>query len=221
MGHYKDMTGEKYGRLTVLEYAGNRQELTGSSNRDAMWRCRCDCGKVIVTGRSNLITGNTVSCGCYNREINLKRLITHGESKSRLYKCWEAIIQRTLNPKNVSYKKHYGSKGITVCDEWRKYENFAKWAKENGYRDDLTIDRIDPTKGYEPSNCRWATYKEQNNHLSRNHYITLWGRTQTMKQWADELGYSYGTIVSRICRYGWPPEKAFTTPTKGMMQNVG
>ena len=209
---YKDITGLKFGRLTALECLGSRKQLFGSSNRDAMWRCRCECGKEIITGLSNLRSGNTVSCGCYCREVNLKRITTHGESNTRLYKCWEAIIQRTKPNVCESYYPHYGAKGITVCDEWRKYEAFSAWAKANGYRDDLTIDRIDASKGYSPDNCRWATYTEQNNHLSRNRYITIDGETKTLAEWARYYNMPYQTVCSRIYALRWNIVKALTTP---------
>lgn len=211
---YKDITGQKFGRLTVLEYVGNRHELTGGSARDAMFKCQCDCGKIIITGSYNMRSGNTSSCGCYNREINLKRITTHGESKTRLYRCWEAMIQRTKPNVCKGYYKNYGSKGITVCDEWRKYETFAAWARANGYRDDLTIDRIDASKGYYPDNCRWATYTEQNNHLSRNRYITIDGKTKTLAEWARHFNIPYSTVCSRIYSRHWDAERALKPPSK-------
>lgn len=212
--HYKDITGMKFGRLTVLGFVGRRCDIGHGQNRDAMWRCRCECGNEIITGAYNLKSGNTTSCGCYNHEINLTRITTHGESNTRLYKCWEAIIQRTKPNVCKSYFKHYGSKGITVCEEWKKYENFAKWAKENGYRDDLTIDRIDPDKGYYPENCRWATWVEQNNHLSRNGYIEIDGETKTLAQWARHYGIKYGTVSGRLHNLHWDAHRALTEPVR-------
>lgn len=214
MRHYKDITGQKFGRLTVLEFAGRRNEIRHGKNRDAMWRCRCECGNGIVTGAHNLKSGNTVSCGCYGREQFIKMNTTHGESKTRLYTCWEAIIQRTKSNVCDGYYPHYGSKGITVCDEWKKYENFAAWARANGYRDDLTIDRIDADKGYYPENCRWATYTEQNNHLSRNRYIEIDGDTKTLAEWARHYGIVYQTVCSRIYHRHWDVERALTEPVR-------
>lgn len=117
---------------------------------------------------------------------------------------------RCTDTKNNKYYL-YGGRGITVCDEWQEFMPFYDWAMANGYKDDLTIDRIDSDKGYSPDNCRWATYKEQNNHLKRNHTITYNGISLTMKQWADKTGVPYQTLAKRINKLGWNTEKALTT----------
>jgi len=118
--------------------------------------------------------------------------------------------QRCKN-KNSSYYHIYGGKGVSVCNEWEDFESFFKWAMESGYKEGLTIDRINSDGNYEPSNCRWATQKEQQNNKSNNHVITYNGKTQTMKQWAEEIGMNYTTLVNRIVRNHWSVEKALTT----------
>lgn len=121
------------------------------------------------------------------------------------------MIQRCTNPKNTSYER-YGAKGVAVCDEWLDdFMNFYNWAMANGYRDDLTIDRIDNEKGYSPDNCRWATEKEQAYNKKSNRNLTYKGKTMTMAEWAKVIGISSSSLFGRMKR-GWSVEKALSTP---------
>lgn len=138
---------------------------------------------------------------------------THGMSKTRLYREWAGIIYRCTNPKCSSYDR-YGAKGVTFCEEWRKFEPFMEWALANGYADDLTIDRIDMSKGYEPSNCRWVSVREQNNNQAKTIWLTHDGKTMQLSYWADEIGMNKHTLYDRIFRHGWSVEKALTTPVR-------
>lgn len=149
------------------------------------------------------------------------------DTHSRLSSIYRSMKNRCYNQSSINYK-WYGGKGITVCSEWlnpertsvsnTKINNISKgflafrtWALSNGYKENLTIDRIDSNKGYSPDNCKWVTMKEQNNHTGHNHMCYYNGKTQTIKQWCEELGLNYSKTNQRIWR-GWSIEKAFTTP---------
>ena len=117
---------------------------------------------------------------------------------------------RCYNPKNKKYAL-YGAENKQVCDEWQEFEPFYEWAMENGYKENLTIERIDGTKGYNPKNCKWASYTEQNNNKRDNHYLTYNGETKTIAQWAREKDFPRSTIDNRL-RYGWNDDKILSTP---------
>ena len=156
-----DLTGQQFGRLTVVQRAE-----TGKRGH-ALWLCKCACGRETIVSSSSLRRGATKSWGCWHPEICRRRMIAintkHGGKGTRLYRIWHGMKQRCYNPKSDHYNLH-GGRGIGVCAEWlHDFAVFQKWALSHGYQDDLTIDRIDNDKGYQPDNCRWATVKEQNN----------------------------------------------------------
>ena len=139
---------------------------------------------------------------------------THGIRNTRIYEIWKDMKKRCFNPNCAAYHL-YGGRGIIVCEKWKdNVKDFYDWAMQNGYTDKLTLDRIDVNGNYEPSNCRWVTKKEQANNTRRNHQISYNGKTQTLQQWADELGISRVSLRHRICDYHWSIEKALTTPIR-------
>lgn len=202
-----DMTGQRFGRLVVLKISSERSE-TGK----IQWDCICDCGNTKKVVGTYLRSGRTKSCGCLSNETRRKSSTkTHGQSKKRIYREWVSMKKRC--DKTYHGHKGYYDKGITFCDEWNEFEVFYEWALANGYQDNLTLDRKDNDGNYEPSNCRWATPKEQANNKSNNVYIEYNGKIQTLKQWSEELELSYGMLKARHQR-GWMPPELFEPNTK-------
>ena len=198
MGAFIDMSGEVYGRLTVVK------PYDKTKDGKIRWLCQCECGNTALVTRRELKCGKTRSCGCYKRE----KMTKHGMFNTRLYRIYIGMKARCYNINATGYK-NYGGRGIKICSEWNNFENFYKWAMENGYSDNLTIDRLDVNGNYDPSNCRWATVKEQANNTRRNTMITIKGVTKSLSEWCEEKRTNYGRAEYRL-KAGYPIKKVFS-----------
>lgn len=209
-----DLTGKIFGRITVIKRAPK------DKRGECYWLCRCSCGNIKRVSGYKLRSGNTRSCGCLQNEIRKSGTLrrTHGMTNTRLYAIWSNMKSRCENPKNIEYAA-YGGRGISVCKEWHKFEAFYHWAISSGYRDNLTIDRINVNNGYLPGNCRWASSAEQSLNRTDNHFITAFGKKQTIKEWSLESGLKYDTIERRINQYGYTPEEAVSLPLWSKRRN--
>ena len=187
-----DLTGQKFGRLEVIS-----QEP--SKNGRAMWLCKCDCGSVAVVMGKLLRNGGTKSCGCFREENRSNLNKKHAQYKTRLYHIWQHMKARCNNEHNRKFPA-YGGRGIRVCEEWSEFLPFYEWAIANGYSDNLTIDRIDNNGNYEPSNCRWATNKEQQNNTRKNRLVSHNGEVFTVAQLAEKYGIKKATLWARAIR---------------------
>lgn len=204
----EDLTGQKFGRLTVLEFS-HRGKF-----RQSFWKCKCDCGNIVIVRAGQLKFGATKSCGCYQKDRASESSFKHGMNNTKIHNSWRGMRERCIN-KNNNHYKYYGGRGITVCDEWNNTDNgfinFYNWAMNNGYKDGLTIERIDVNGNYEPSNCKWITNKEQANNKSNTIYLEYNNKTQSLLDWCKELNLDYTLVKSRIKKYNWSIEKALTT----------
>lgn len=189
-----DLTGQRFGRLTVVRYSGS------DSNYRTRWECKCDCGNYKIVKTIDLTRGATRSCGCLRKEAvkNQKQMYPEDVRNKRLRYIWHGM-RRRCNDSKSNYFYRYGQRGIKVCDEWNNdYVAFARWALQNGYNDHLTLDRIDNDGNYEPSNCRWITEKEQHRNTSTCRYYTHNGVTKTLIEWAEEYGIHKNTLSQRL-----------------------
>lgn len=214
----QDLTGKKFGKLTVLKLEYKKAVVLKNGRKNGyvyFYLCECECGNKKIIQNTSLISGGTRSCGCITKArakilgLNSK---THGKTKTRLYKIWLKIKERCNNP-NSNRFNCYGQRGIKISKKWENdFLNFEKWALANGYQNNLTIDRIDNNKNYEPGNCRWVTQKTQQNNRRSNLNITYKNQTQTLAKWSEQLNINYDKLRQRILKLNWSIEKAFNTP---------
>lgn len=207
MGKFIDLTGQKFERLIVIKRVENNKF------NQTQWLCKCDCGNNVIVTTNSLKSKNTKSCGCLKKEqdkINIAKKI-HNMSNTRLYNIWKHMKNRCNCSTNKRHKFYY-DKGIKVCQEWENdFINFYNWAMQNGYKEDLTIDRIDNNKGYSPENCRWANYIQQNNNQSNNIKIEYKNKQYTLKELSRQYNIKRCTLYDRLKR-GWNIERILNTP---------
>lgn len=227
--------GDKFGSLEVINLTTGTRS-TGTKKYIAV--CRCDCGEQVDVERHNLVTGNSTKCNKCAIASRASYRHKHGNSYGFRYddplgyKCyctWSKIKRRCFNEKDKRYS-YYGGRGITVCDRWA--ESYESFLEDMGLppTKDHQIDRIDNDGDYGPNNCRWATRTENARNKRDNHYITAYGKTQTLSAWEEETGVKRETIAARIKHQNMSPEyamykgeyssaKAISTP-KGVFEGI-
>lgn len=222
-----DLTGKRFGKLTVVKFHGSYVE---GRRPGRYWECLCDCGKTSIVYGSNLKWGDSTSCGCMSSRHAIKDVNkSHGETagwKHKLrartteYQTWMGM-RRRCNDKAMENYERYGAKGITVCDRWMRgtedLSAFECFLQDMGRKPspELSLDRIDNSKGYFPENCRWATKEQQANNRDPSHnaiWLTYRGETQLLSYWAKKYGLRKETLRQRIRVFGWSVEKALTEP---------
>jgi hypothetical protein len=208
MAKTKNRIGERIGRLTIIAFDGIR-------NKNAHWKCKCDCGEMLISCGCNLKKGHTISCGCYRKEMAKTSRPIHGHclrySRTRTYYSWSGAKERCSRKKSKQFK-NYGGRGIKMCRRWlNSFKNFLKDMGEKPIG--KSIDRINNNGDYKPSNCRWATQKEQTNNTRKNHFLKFRGKKMSISQWAEEIGMKENTLYLRIHK-GWSIESALTRPVR-------
>lgn len=204
MGKLIDLTGQRFGRLVVLKENGR------SERGHVLWLCQCDCGNQCTALGYKLRIGEIQSCGCYRRESTGNKFRKYQSVNHRLYRIWKLMHSRCYTKSNPKYK-NYGARGIEIAPEWRvDFKAFELWALSHGYRDDLTIDRIDVNGPYSPDNCRWATNITQCNNKTDNVYLKYNGQEKSIAEWARLIGIKATTLYARI-HAGWSVEEALST----------
>jgi hypothetical protein len=186
-----DITGQRFGKLTVIKQDGRSKE------GGVLWLCSCECGGSITTRSNQLRQGRALSCGCSHTK--------HGFGYDPLYGVWRMMMKRCYDPSNKDYR-HYGARGIQVCPQWHLLDNFiADMRPRPGLG---TLERIDVNGPYIKSNCRWATQKEQTRNARSNIVLTYNGKSQCLGAWAEELGIKYHSLYHKVVTKKWPLEKA-------------
>lgn len=215
---FKNRVGQRFGRLLVIQQA---ECPSSRSRRTTFWRCRCDCGNIVDISSDSLRRGSTQSCGCLRKEMLAQRNKSHGMRDNALYSTWSGMIQRCTDTNTDKYPV-YGGRGIRVCAEWRRdfklFHDYVSQLSDYGKKG-YTLDRIDNDGNYEPGNIRWASPATQARNQHSNRMITHNGKTQCLRDWANELGINERTLASRLKKEG-DAERALTTPI-GPNRNSG
>jgi hypothetical protein len=209
----KDLTGKRYGNMVVTNLSHRYKRS------DWYWLCKCDCGNEFYAVGSNIQKGDHKSCGCYRKKVTSEKFKTHGDSDTRFFNIWCQMRNRTSKKTNPRYAD-YGGRGINVCERWLDYDNFKADMYESygahmkmyGEKN-TTIDRIDNDSNYEPGNCRWSTYAEQNRNRRNIRRLEYNGQLYCLTDLARKCCISRGTLTSRL-RRGMKLEEALQTPVK-------
>jgi hypothetical protein len=209
---YEDLRGKRFGRAVAIEYMG-----LDESKKRSLWKCVCDCGEEFICRKDSLKSGRIQSCGCLGKERRLESLTKHGMHKTKIYKVWTEMLQRCGNPNNQSYE-NYGGRGIKVHSKWHSFEGFWEDMK-SGYREDLSIDRIDNDGNYEPGNVRWATRIEQQSNLRTNVRYMFFGEEMTVGEAGRKFNVNHDALRARI-HSGTEPEKALLAMMGGAQNEV-
>lgn len=200
MGTLIDLTGQRFGRLTVLERS------VSNKHKQLRWRCRCECGNFCTPLGMTLRKGDTQSCGCLAKESIASVNYKHGKTRTSIYSIWRSMMQRCYDVNSQAYAR-YGARGITVCDAWHNFETFYADMGDKPAR--CSLERINNDASYSPKNVCWADSKQQANNRRSNVVLEFQGRRQTMQQWCDETGLKIGTVWARLNR-GWSVDRALT-----------
>lgn len=213
MAAFMDLSGRRFGRLVVIRY----EPRPGGKRH---WVCKCDCGNKVVVESFNLRAGRQKSCGCYRSERSAAKRIIHNQSyggrdghPTRLYQIWSGMRKRCRTPTSRAFRL-YGGRGIAICAQWEAFLEFERWALANGYRDDLSIDRIDNDGPYSPENCRWTDAKTQARNSRVAKPILFRGKLAPLVEHCEDAGLPIHRVRFRISS-GWSIEEAFSTPRYG------
>ena len=202
-----DLTGKRYGSLTVIELA------VDEPGKKKKWLCKCDCGEKCIVAGSNLQSGNVKHCKKCGNAISAEKKIKHGMTRTKIYYVWRGMLNRCERPE-VRFYDDYGGRGIKVCEEWHDPEKFFEWARNSGYKEGLQIDRIDVNGNYCPENCRWITQLKNANNKRNNKIIEHNGERKTLAEWARFYGVNYKNL-SKNMNHGYTLEEAVNREKTG------
>ena len=205
----RDITGERFGKLIAVE------DLGFDKRSQRLYEFLCDCGCYTVKQAKEVTRGKSSSCGCGIVEGVKTANTKHGMTGTSLYSRYRGMIKRCTVESDPNYG-NYGGRGINICSEWLGeggFDSFARWSLENGYKRELSLDRIDNDKGYGPTNCRWTDRRTQVNNRRVSHVITYKGETLALTEWAEKFGLRYDSLWKRLYKYGYSFEDAVTKNT--------
>lgn len=198
--------GQKFNKLEVIEPV--HVTLNNGTNQ-WFWRVKCDCGEERMEKPIAVINGKVKTCGC-GKLSYIPRNKTHNESHTRLHNIWCGMNNR-CDPTHA-HTERYGKRGISICEEWKQYENFASWARHNGYKDNLTIERKDVNGDYCPENCTWIELKKQARNRCTTHWVNFQGREMSLAEACEIANMPYKQVFERITKLNWSVETALMTP---------